>query len=144
MKVKKMNLQKLPKVVEHFLTGINAALVSLANYLQRKSNKMSSRAKKIFLCIFCCSAIFECTVVVLRSFHNRSPFIFPVITVKNLRGMREFKAGKIISESEFEKIQKIKFYIDTLSGPKKDSLLMSRPHLLDTLIYLENIYLNKK
>ena len=140
MKAKNMNLQKLPKAFERLLIRINAALMAFANYLQRKSNKMSCGTKKVFLFFFCCSVIFECSLVVVRSFHQRNSFIFPELTVKTIRGVRNFKPDKIISE--FEKIQKLKFYVDTLSGPKKDSLLMShRPHLLDTLIYLENIYL---
>lgn len=140
MKVKGI---KLTKAVELFLTKINIVLLEFANYLQRKSNKMSSRTKKIFLCIFCCAVICECTSIAIKSFNKRTAYVFPSMVVKNLPEPKDLKADKIISKSEFERIRRLKFYLDTLSGPKKDTLLMMRPHLLDTLNYLENIYLKQ-
>ncbi|HEU5052362.1 MAG TPA: hypothetical protein VFT78_04580 [Hanamia sp.] len=102
---------------------------------------MSSRTKKIFLCIFCCAVIFECTSVAIKSFNKRTSYIFPSVIVKNIPGPNDLRADKIISKSEFGRIRRLKIYLDTLSGPKKDTLLMRRPHLLDTLTFLENIYL---
>lgn len=133
---------QLPKAIEHFLSRANVVLLAFANYLQRKSNKMSYRAKKIFICIFCCSVLFECTLIAVKSFDKRSSFGFPEFTGTKMPEVKE-KAEKAISKSDFERIQKLEIYIDTLSSTKKDSLLMTRPHLLDTLIYLENIYLKQ-
>jgi hypothetical protein len=65
------------------------------------------------------------------------------MVVKNLPEPKDLRADKIISKSEFERIRSLKIYLDTLSGPKKDTLLMMRPHLLDTLTFLENIYLKQ-
>ena len=59
--------------------------------------------------------------------------------------LKEQRIRPVINEREFKRIHSFKVYLDSLQTTSKgklkfDSLLSARPHLTDTINYLENLY----
>ena len=140
--------RQLPYFVEAGLNRFNQRLINIANLLQQKTNSYSLRKKRIFLTLFVIVFVTESSVVTVRSITRKIRTPIDVSRIKTI----PVESGKedilLITKSEFIKIRTFKNYIDSLSTTaegrkRKDSLLHSRPQLMDSVNYLINIFLEQ-
>ncbi len=120
-----------------------------AVFMQHYSERLSTQWKAIILSIFClCTGGFS-FLLIARSLTSNNIVSFNVTQFKSApplkMGDELNKPPAIITKEEFKKIEHFKKYIDSLAGSpagKKlyDSILISRPGLIDSIILLENIY----
>lgn len=124
-----------------------------AAFMQRKTEKLSSRVKKIVIIIFCMvtGGISLYTIGVSLSPSKKKLFeITNIKAPKNLTraGDENINALMNASKDEFKKIQTFEAYMDSLhnsdTGRKiADSILLNRPGLMDSIIKLKQIYLQQ-
>ena len=129
--------------------AINKRLRQLSDYLERRSNTLSIKTKRIGFFSFCLLFGTVSLIVLLKGFFsNNSSVAFTSITVPAYAGKpnKDFHNDEsVISKEEFEHIEVFKHYLDSLKGTRSgkllfDSLMIARPHLLDSISLLENMY----
>lgn len=118
-------------------------------FMQRYAERLSTKWKAIILSVFClCTGGFS-FFLIAKSLTSNNIISFNVTQFKSSfpakLGDELSKPGVIITKEEYEKIEHFKQYVDSLavspSGKKlHDSILISRPGLVDSIIFLENIY----
>jgi hypothetical protein len=125
----------------------------LADYMQRKSDRLSGRVKKYGLISFCLVAGGGSLYSIVESFRTAGNYAFSVAPIKVLEhATKTGEANKqpliIITEDAFEKVQRFRYYMDSLSRSSsgkriRDSILAARPGLLDSVQIIELIYYTK-
>lgn len=140
--------RELPSFIKAGLIRFNERLIKIANYLQEKTNHYSVKKKKFLLLLFLVVFIAESTMVTIQSITQRSTTSIAVTRIKSIPVESNGTTAPLITKTEFLKIQKFKNYIDNLSktaqGKKfKDSLLHDRVHLMDSVNFLVNLYLEQ-
>jgi len=120
----------------------------MANFLQRKTNGYSTRTKKLWLLLFVILFVAESSIVTIQSIQRKNINSISVTRIRTIPIERNTTATPRFAKSELPKIQRFKNYIDSLSttvrGRKlRDSLLHYRPHLMDTINFLINVYLEQ-
>lgn len=136
----------LPSFLEKIMIKINHQLIKWANYLKVRMDSYSIQKQKIVLLLFC--LLFGCSsiLVLWNGFQTKHFTSFETSHIKVVtllptsRPMRPF-----LSIPELKRIHFLKNYLDSLSlatnGKQlKDSLLFYRPHLMDSLTYLDHLY----
>jgi hypothetical protein len=146
-KVKRVE-KELPSFLKTGLSRFNQRLIQVANYLQQKSNGYSIKKKKILLLLFVIVFITESCLVIIQSISQKNKTAIAVARIKTIPLQTEENQSSLITKEEFLKIKRFKKYIDCLSttakGRKlKDSLLQNRPHLMDSVNFLVNLYLEQ-
>ena len=139
---KNKNHKELHPFIIRGMLHVNNTLKLLADWLQQKTNSYSPRKRKIILILFCAFFVTESIVVAYESFKKKTIVPSPITLIKPVRLLNEV-ACRVISEKEFRRIHGIKLMLDSLqitSKIKFDSLLSLRPHLMDTIHLLENLY----
>ena len=131
--------KELHPFIMRLLTIVNQKLLQYANYLQRITNHYSRRKRKIFLFIFCCVFVTESTILIIRSFKKDNMISITVSPIRFIPPPGFNNIHPIFSESEIKRIEQFKHYLDS-NQIFRDSLLATRPHLIDTLNYLQKIY----
>jgi hypothetical protein len=121
-----------------------------ANFMQRYTERLSHNGKLIALSLFCLIAGSLSVYLIANSIMSRKASSFTVTPLKkppytNKSGDENTKALEIVSKAEYEKIQRFRYYMDSLvrspSGKNLyDSILINRPGLMDSILFLENIY----
>ena len=120
-----------------------------ATFMQRHTEQLSTKWKAIILSVFCLCTGGLSFIFIAKSLTSNNIVSFNVTQFKSPRlsigGDQLCKPLVIISEEEYRKIEHFKNYIDSLAGSpsgKKlyNSILISRPGLIDSIILLENIY----
>jgi hypothetical protein len=145
VKDKPMANPMLKKITE----AINKRLHHLSDYLQRQSNSLSIKTRTVGFFSFCLLFGAVNLIVLLHGFSgNKSsivvtPITFPAYAGKSNNDLRN--DGNVILREESEHIQAFKLYLDSLKGTKTgqllfDSIMIPRPHLLDSILLLENMY----
>lgn len=128
---------------------VNSRMHGLSDYLQKQSNKLSMKAKKISLFFFCllfCSLSIR--ALLKGFFYNKNSIAVRSITVPAYVGLpnNDLRSDRnIISLNELEHIEAFKKYLDSLNASQSgkrlfDSIMIVRPHLLDSILFLENMY----
>lgn len=146
---KNKNIEKeLPSFLKAGLVRFNGRMISIANFLQQKTNHYSLRKKKILLLLFVTVFVTESSLVIIQSITRKSKTPITVTRIKSIRVESDEQIAPLITKNEFLKIQRFKYYIDSLGttaqGRKlKDSLLHSLPHLMDSVNFLINLYLEQ-
>jgi len=141
----KRKQRELPPFLVRQLLYLNNKLHVFAAWLQQKTNGFSSKKIKMLFLIFCLTFLSVSIIVMYQSFKkdNRNlHFISPIRTIPLLKEQRNRPA---FNEQEFKRIHGFKMYLDSLQTTAKgklkfDSLVSARPHLTDTINYLENLY----
>jgi hypothetical protein len=141
-------LEKFLEIIAHKCVRTQRRL---ADAMQKKSQRLSVTGKKVALITFCfigiAASIYALTEDIFDK-SNRAHFkISPTDISKNVLEEND-RTSNILFDSEFNKIEQFKKYIDSLSnsisGQKiKDSILKFRPFLMDSINQFENLYLNK-
>jgi hypothetical protein len=141
---------KTDKELHPFITKglirINDTLKLLAHWLQQKTNCYSARKRKIILILFCALFVTKSIAVVYQSIGKNNSINYPIRLTRPVRLLNE-KAYPLVSEKEFIRIHGYKLMLDSLQSNSKvkfDSLLTMRPHLLDTIHFLENLYYEQR
>lgn len=121
-----------------------------ADFMQRHTERFSRNGKLIILSLFCVTAGSLSVYLIWSSVTSHKASSFTVIHFKKppyavKSGDENTKALVIVSEAEYEKIQRFRFYMDSLarspSGKELyDSILSQRPGLMDSILLIENIY----
>jgi hypothetical protein len=142
------SLEKFLEIIAHKCVRTQRRL---ADAMQKKSQRLSVTGKKVALITFCfigiAASIYALTEDIFDK-SNRAHFkIYPISISKNVVEEND-RTSNMLFDSEFNKIEQFKKYIDSLSnsisGQKiKDSILKFRPFLMDSIKQFENLYLNK-
>ena len=121
-----------------------------ADFMQCHTERLSRNGKLIVLSLFCLTAGSLSIYLIASSVTSRKASSFAVIHLKKLpytvkSGDENTKALVIVSKAEYERIQRFRFYMDSLarspSGKQlHDSILIHRPGLMDSILLIENIY----
>lgn len=144
MKEKENSTEKRPLFLEQLTVRFDSGLRGFAARLQRETIRYSARKKKVFLLLFCLAFATQSAWVAYTGFQKDTA---PAVSVTPMRFVPLLKEERAFSSSlkEFQRVHRFKRYVDSLgttpSGQAiRDSLLCRRPHLMDTVIYLESIY----
>lgn len=121
-----------------------------ADYMQRKTEGLSHKAKKWCLTLFCLLSVGCSLYLIIESFTGTSkrslgvaPINVPVHSTQT--GEEATRSFHLITKKEFEKIERFRHHVDSLSrsttGMKiRDSILSLRPGLMDSIRVIENLY----
>lgn len=121
-----------------------------ADFMQRHTERLSRNGKLIILSLFCLTAGSLSVYFIWSSVTSHKASSIPVIHLKKppyalKSGDEDTKAWVIVSKAEYEKIQRFRFYMDSLARSPSgkhiyDSILSRRPGLMDSIFFIENIY----
>lgn len=146
---KRKEARPLPSWISRTLTFINQAVRRWADCLQQRTNGLSHTRLKWMLYLFCALYTGSSIYVIVTSLRpgNKKPFIVTPIHVLPL--VKETNRPPILTPKELYNIHQFNEYLDSLNHTKNgkalwDSFLLQRPHLLDTLSYLEQLYQQNK
>jgi hypothetical protein len=125
-----------------------------ADLMQHNTERLSRNGKLITLSLFCLITGSLSIYFIWSSVTSHKASSITVIHLKKppyalKSGDENTKALVIVSKAEYEKIQCFRFYIDSLarspSGKQLyDSILSSRPGLMDSIFLIENIYQSQR
>jgi len=138
-----------PEALKKVVEGLDNRLHKCSDYLQGRSEHVSLQSKRLCLFVFCLLFGSISICIIIKSIADRQSTIsIHAITVplnidKSNNGLRQEQS--IVSEKEFHRIESFKHYIDSLQGSITgkhlyDSILKTRPHLIDSILLLENMY----
>jgi hypothetical protein len=122
----------------------------LADYMQRKSDRLSDNVKKYSLISFCLLACGCSLYSIVESFRTPDNHAFSVAPIKvpehaTMTGEANRQPSIIITKDAFENVQRFRYYMDSLarnaSGKRThDSILAARSGLMDSVQIIEVIY----
>jgi hypothetical protein len=135
---RKKNKELHPFIVRQ-LMRINQKLLQYANYLQQKTNGYSRRKRIVLLFLLCLVFVTESSVVIIRSLHKNNMASITITPIRIITPPPDNPSHPVFSESEYRRIENFKRYLDS-NKIFRDSILVSRPHLMDTLNFLQKIY----
>jgi len=131
--------KELHPFIGRLLAGINQKLLRYAGYLQQKTNHYSRRKRIVFLFLLCLVFVTESSVLIIRSLQRNDMISITVAPIRIITPPADNPIHPVFSESEYRRIERFKHYLDT-NKTFRDSILASRPHLMDTLNFLQKIY----
>lgn len=137
--LKRKKEKELHPFIIRLLAGFNQGLLRCACYLQRKTNGYSRRKRKWILFVFCFVFVTESIVVVFYGLQQSNRAFVTVAPIRSSPTPNFTDIPPVLSAGEFRRIEQFKHYLDSNSR-FRDSLLAVRPHLMDTLTYLQKIY----
>jgi hypothetical protein len=121
-----------------------------ANFMQRHTERLSRKGKLIALSLFCMITGSLSIYLIAGSVSSHKTSSLTVIHLKKppyalKSGDENTKALVIVSKAEYDKIQRFRFYMDSLARSPSDkqlydSILSRRPGLMDSILLIENIY----
>lgn len=121
-----------------------------ATFMQQHIERLSIKSKVIVLVFFCLGGAGFSFLLIAKSFMGNNKTSFRVARIQNAEhigksGEEKILATSIVTKQEHEKIQSFRQYMDSLSrsplGKRTyDSILITRPGLMDSVIVIENIY----
>jgi len=141
----KRKQRELPPFLIRQLLYLNNKLHVFAAWLQQKTNRFSSKKIKILFLAFCLTSLSISIIVISQSFKKDNRNLYNISPIRIIPLLKEERTRTVINEREFKRIHSFKIYLDSLQTTVKgklkfDSLLSTRPHLTDTINYLENLY----
>lgn len=121
------------------LIRINRKLMQWGIYLQSKTDKYSKNKKKVYLVVFCLVFLTDSTLVIVDSFQNGNVALYTIAPIRMVPLRNEQTIAPQFTKGEYKRIEQFRLYLDS-NAVFRDSMLKVRPHLIDTLIYLQKIY----
>jgi len=142
---KSKSQKELNPFMERMLLRFKYKLERLASWLQQKTIQYTPKKLTILLTVFCFVFLSESLLVMYKSIEQKHSNIYFVTPIRPMILLREKKYRPLISHTEYNRIHSFKMYLDSLknTAPGKmiyDSLSISRPHLIDSINLLENLY----
>jgi hypothetical protein len=131
------------------LNTFHQRLKALATYLGSKMAGYTVKKQKTLLVLFCLVLISISVLTVTRSLLKKNQLPLMITPISTIPPVKEPEHSHIpVPTKELTRIHLFHQYLDSLKGTSegkriRDSLLKGRPHLLDTLIYLENLYVEQ-
>ncbi|MFT3749148.1 MAG: hypothetical protein QM768_12555 [Agriterribacter sp.] len=121
-----------------------------ANCLNQQVERYSKRSKQILLAIFCILFGSSSTYIIVRAIENPSGRVsiekmsFPAYAT-GTDTTSTFQPTPVLTESQYRNIQRFKKYMDNLQTTtagkiKYDSIIKARPGLIDSIVFIEQIY----
>ena len=123
----------------------------LACYLQQRSELLSLKSKKLILLFFFIVCSTGSIFIIINASDKGNN-----ITVKQISKPAstkdsthlETKSDSAITEKDYKRIERFKSYLlqlrdDSTTGKKFDSIMLQRPHLLDSITLFEKMYLSQ-
>lgn len=134
-------------IIEKTLALFNRKLRQAAAFLQRKTARYSARKMKTLLALLCLFFLTGSVVVAVEGFQTKAA-LSPVPAMRFLPLLKENPQPQAVPVKVLERIHRFKRYLDSLGltergQVQRDSLLRSRPHLMDTLYRLDRLYTNE-
>lgn len=121
-----------------------------AALMQHYTEQLPRNGKLIMFFLFCIIGGSLSLYLIASSMMHGSASSFTITHFKatpfaGKSGDENTKASVIVTKAEYEKIQRFRLYMDSLarspSGKKNyDSILKYRPGLMDSVLFIENIY----
>ena len=141
----KRKQRELPTFLIRQLLYLNNKLHVFAALLQQKTNGFSSKKIKILFLAFCLIFLSVSIMVMYQSFKKDNKNLYFISPIRIIPLLKEQRIRPVINEREFKRIHGFKIYLDSLQTTAKgklkfDSLVSTRPHLTDTINYLEDLY----
>ena len=124
---------------QHIKEKWNAGKYRCAGYLQRKSELLSVKGKKILLAVFCLLFAGSSLYVMIHSIThstNNSKAI-QIHTIATLKLPDNKVVAVVITKEAFERVERYKHLIN-------DSIKLARPQLMDSIKEFEHIYQQQK
>jgi len=143
---------KVAKIIARFIMKMQSAF---AKFMSKKTQKISSSSMKILLLIFFFSgsalSIYFITAAIIEKKQLKAVKVDRLRVPKyyNDDGVDSIKHEFFITEQTYQEMQAFKNYMDSLQRMKVgkiiyDSIMLSRPGLMDSINQLEQLYQNKK
>lgn len=128
---------------------LEARLRQLAAFLQAKTTQWTTRKKKTVLILFCFAFAAASGWVAYDNLEKKPLATLRITPLHFVPLANDDEPTQHLPSKELRRVYCFKKYLDSLSTNVKgqavrDSLLRGRPHLMDTLNYLENIYNNEQ
>lgn len=121
-----------------------------ADFMQRRAERLSANGKRIALVLFCLVSGSLSLYLIANSLLKRRPSNIHIVQLSQSHnaakaGDENIKAKIIISKGDYQKIQRFRYYMDSLSNNSSgrrtyDSILIHRSGLMDSLYLIEKIY----
>jgi hypothetical protein len=137
----------MAKIFKRFKERANERMRQWAGCLQKRSEYLSIRGKKIALFFFFLLFAGSNVIVIINAVVKRgkAPAVH-IGRMPNIVRTPEHAQMPFISREEYNRIEHFKNYIQGLPKPSFDSFMAVRPKLLDSISIVEQYYLsqNKK
>ncbi len=116
----------------------------IADLLQRKSEWLSLKSKKLLLVLFCLFFVSMSIVAVVKAITTKAAVISMQVNMPRIMQQKEMPAMPFISKKEFERIEGFKKQLYLLPKHSFDSFMLARPKLLDSITEIEQYYQSQK
>jgi len=116
----------------------------LADMLQRKTDCMPVRRKKLLLVLFCVVFTGFSLQAIIHAFTEKAKPVVARASMPRVQHEKETPVLPFISKQEFERIEKFKQQIYALPKPVYDSFMQARPKLVDSIVEIEHYYQSQK
>jgi len=116
----------------------------IADALQRKTERLSVRNKKIALFLFCLFFVSMSIVAVVKAITTKTIVVSTQVKMPRIVQQKETSALPFISKNEFQRIEGFKKQLYLLPKPSLDSFLLARPRLMDSIAEIEQYYQSQK
>lgn len=140
-------------VWQRWAAAIDKKQRKCAVYLNQKAEKYSKRYKQICLALFCLLAGGSSIYIAIRAIENPSGKLrIEKMSVPKyaMEGdtISAFQPMPVLTETQYHNIQQFKKYMDSLQTTKAgkikhDSIMKTRPGLMDSIDFIEQIYLQQ-
>lgn len=115
-----------------------------AGWMQGLSERLSTRTKLFSLILFITAGVLVSTFHIRSAFSGSTQGGFQVGSIRQPMLPAE-SAGAVITDREFLNIQRFKIYLDSLARSptgkrKRDSILLNRAGLMDSIALIEEQY----
>lgn len=127
-----------------FLAGsINRVQSAWANWMNRKTKRLSKKRKVLLLVIFCVLSVALSFALIVRSIQGRA-FTIKYSAIK--RPVTVYKENPILDDKgSILNIIRFRKYMDSLSKDRNgkrtfDSIQKARPGLMDSVVEIEKLY----
>ena len=123
-----------------------------ACYLQQRSELLPLKSKKVILILFFMVFTSASILTVVNTTVNKKGSLgikqIPRPSSAKDKADIETKTDSVITQKDYKKIEQFKFYLlqlrdDSVNRKKFDSIMLLRPHLLDSITLFEKMYLSQ-
>jgi hypothetical protein len=125
--------------------------IKFASYLQQRSELLSLKSKKVILLLFILAFSSGCILLIIdATADNKSSIGIKQISKPSTKSNEDITTDfdSIITQKDYKKIEIYKSYLlqlrdDSVNRKKFDSIILLRPHLLDSITLFEKMYLSQ-
>lgn len=135
-----------------FINKMKALKQRIAAYLQTKSELLSAKAKKYVLIFFCLLFGGSSLAIIIHASLTKEKTISVLKISKPSHATQDveslLKPDSMITRREYERVLQFKNYLlhlknDSAGAKRYDSIIQTRPKLLDSITLFEKMYLSQ-